>query len=128
MRIRAWLANRYLERPRPRAPRSLRPGSVRAAQVTGHHGMVGPGEDKSDAELEPAQLASDRAGAFWKNEQDIPPLLKHMSAQAQALLRIDMAIKRQGVGHHSGQGKAWHTLKEVVLDCRREGAMQLVEW
>jgi hypothetical protein len=90
--------------------------------------MVGPGEDQSDAELEPAQLASDGAGAFRKDEQDIPLLLKHMSAQAQALLRIDMAIKRQRVGHHSGQGKPWHTLKEVVLGCRREGAMEFVEW
>src|SRR5262249_55453297 len=111
-----------------RAPRPLRPGSVCAAQVTGHHRMVGPGEDQSDAELKPAQLTSDGAGAFRKNKQDIPCLLQHMSAQAQALLRINMTIKRQGVGHYGGQGKPWHALKEVVLGCRREGAMQFVEW
>src|SRR5215468_8604936 len=98
MRIRAWLANRHLERPRFRDPRPLRPGSVSAAQVTGNHGMVGAGEDQSNAELEPAQFAGDRAGTFRKDKQDIPPLLKYISAQAQTLLRIDMAIKRQGVG------------------------------
>src|SRR5262249_8098118 len=81
-----------------------------------------------DAELKPAQLPSDGAGAFRKNKQDILPLLEHMSAQAQALLRIDMAIKWQRVGYHGGQGEPWHTLKEVVLGCRREGAMQFVEW
>jgi len=86
------------------------------------------GEDQADTELEPAQLAGGGAGALWKNEQDIFPLLERMSAQAQALLRIDMAIERQRVGHHSGQGEPWHTLKEVVLGCRREGAMEFGEW